>query len=144
LRAAYAYPQSRLRYTRMDNKGALFALRTGMGDCTEYAAVFIGVARALGIPARMTSEFNFADERSFSAPNHHAAEAYFDGAWVPVDPNLALDPKLGYGFGVGGVNKVVLKRGDSWVWSNSIPGVSKNYREQYVKVETRWMVTPER
>jgi len=141
LLAAYDYPQKRLRYIRMDNKGAVFALANGVGDCTEYAAIFIGVARALGIPARMTSEFNFASSRSFDAPNHHAAEVYIDGAWVPVDPNLALEPALGYGFGTGAANKVILKRGDSWVWSNSIPGTSKTYRDQHVAVDTRWSVS---
>ncbi len=139
--AAFQYPQRNLRYTTLDNKGALYALKHGSGDCTEYAALFVAIARALGIPARMTSEFNFSKDRSFDAPNHHAAEAYLDGAWIPVDPNLALDPSLGYGFGHGTASKVVLQRGDSWTWSNSIPKTSKTYRDRNIEVTLRWTIS---
>jgi len=141
LLAAFQYPQENLRYKLMANKGALFALHNGIGDCTEYAAVFIGLSRALGIPARMTSEFNFSESKSFPEPNHHAAEAYFDGAWIPVDPNLALQPSLGYGFGHGTNTKIVLKRGDSWTWSNSMPKTSRAYRSQYVDTDIRWSIS---
>ncbi|MFA6016278.1 MAG: transglutaminase-like domain-containing protein [Gallionellaceae bacterium] len=141
LLAAFQYPQNSLRYKQMANKGALFALHSGIGDCTEYAAVFVALSRALGIPARMTSEFNFSESRSFTAPNHHAAEAYLDGAWIPVDPNLALQPSLGYGFGYGAATKVILKRGDSWTWSNNIPGTSKAYRDQHVTVDILWSIS---
>lgn len=140
LLAAFRYPQTSLRYREIDNRGALFALQNGIGDCTEYAAIFVAIARALGIPARMTSEFNFATDRSFPVPNHHAAEAYLDGAWIPVDPNLALDPALGYGFGTGAANKIVLKRGDSWVWSNSSPKTPKTYSERQVEINIRWRI----
>lgn len=141
LLAAFNYPQANLRYTLMPNQGALYALQRGVGDCTEYAAIFIGVSRALGIPARLSSEFNFSEGKSYSEPNHHAAEAYLDSAWVPVDPNLALNPALGYGFGTGKTNKVILKRGDSWVWSNSVPGTSREYRDQHIRVGISWVVT---
>lgn len=146
LLAAFRHPQKSLRYREIDNKGALFALRNGIGDCTEYAAVFIAIARALGIPARMTSEFRLsADDKSpsnsFSEPNHHAAEVYLDGAWIPADPNLALDPSLGYGFGRGAADKIVLKRGDSWVWSNSLPKTSKAYRDRHVEIGIRWSIS---
>lgn len=141
LLAAFQYPQENLRYKPMENKGALFALHNGTGDCTEYAAVFVALSRALGIPARMTSEFNFSEAISFHEPNHHAAEVYFDGTWIPVDPNLALQPSLGYGFGYGANTKVVLKRGDSWTWSNSVPGTSKDYRDRHIVVDTLWNIS---
>lgn len=144
LLAAYEYPQKNLRYRNIDNQGALFALRHGIGDCTEYAAIFIAIARNLGIPARMTSEFHFSTDKSFSAPNHHAAEAHLNGAWIPVDPNLALDSALGYGFGYGTERKIVLKRGDSWTWSNSMPKTSQAYRSQYVDTDIRWSISSPR
>ena len=138
LKAAYLYPQQRLKYRLMDNQGALYALHSGIGDCTEYAAVFIAIARAMGVPARLTSEFNFDTSIEFPQPNHNAAEVYLAGRWIPVDPNLALDPSLGYGFGLGAVSKVVLKRDGSWVWSNRIPGVSKQYRDAFINVSIVW------
>lgn len=140
LKAAYLYPQLRLDYQKMDNKGALFALHSGVGDCTEYAAVFIAAARAMGVPARLTSEFLFSKHHEFPEPNHHAAEVYLEGRWIPVDPNLALEPELGYGFGRTAVSKVVLKRDGSWVWSNRVPGVSKQYREALIDVGINWDV----
>lgn len=142
LLAAFQYPQKTLRYKQMENRGALFALHSGTGDCTEYAAVFVALSRALGIPARMISEFNFAESGAFTHPNHHAAEAYLDGAWIPVDPNLALQPSLGYGFGYGATTKVILKRGDTWTWSNSIPGTSRAYRARHVAVDIHWRISP--
>lgn len=139
LKAAYLYPQLRLDFQLIgDNKGALYALRNGIGDCTEYAAVFIAVARAMGVPARLTSEFLFSKHHEFSEPNHHAAEVYLDGHWIPVDPNLALEPSLGYGFGRSVASKVVLKRDGSWVWSSRVAGVSKQYREALIDVGMHW------
>lgn len=140
LKAAYLYPQLRLDYQVMSNKGALYALHNGAGDCTEYAAVFISIARAMGMPARLTSEFRFDTDFEFSQPNHNAAEVYLDGRWIPVDPNLALDPSLGYAFGTSTVNKVVLKRDGSWVWTNRIQGVSQQYRDAFVNVDVMWEI----
>ncbi len=140
LMAAFLYPQLRLNYKNIANKGALYALRKGIGDCTEYAAVFIAIARAMGTPARMTSEFLFTKKFKFSIPNHHAAEVYLNNRWIPVDPNLALEPKLGYGFGRTSVNKIVLKRDGSWVWSSRLPGESKKYRKKFIEVKTLWNV----
>jgi transglutaminase-like putative cysteine protease len=139
LLAAFRYPQQTLKYrSDIDNKGALFGLRNGFGDCTEYAAIFIATARAMGFPARLTSEFNFDDGGTYEQPNHHAAEVFLNGQWIPVDPNLATDRKSAYGFGTTGNHKIVLKRDGSWVWSTASRGVSKAYREANVKVKIRW------
>lgn len=137
---AYMYPQRHFKYRKIDNKGALYAIRSGIGDCTEYAATFVAIARALGIPARLTSEFLFTKYKIFSVPNHHAAEVYLRGRWIPVDPNLALNSSLGYGFGRGATSKVILKRDGSWVWSISVPGVSRQYRSDSINVNMSWDV----
>jgi transglutaminase-like putative cysteine protease len=92
----------------------------------------------MGVPARLTSEFLFSKHNEFSEPNHHAAEVYLDGHWIPVDPNLALESSLGYGFGRSAVSKVVLKRDGSWVWSSRVPGVSKQYRDESIDVSMHW------
>ncbi|MFH1496022.1 MAG: transglutaminase domain-containing protein [Pseudomonadota bacterium] len=143
LRAAYMYPQLNLNYQNMENKGALYAIREGKGDCTEYAALFVAISRSLGIPARLTSEFLFSKRNEFSWPNHHATEVYLDGRWIPVDPNLALEPSLGYGFGISATSKVTLKRDGSWTWSNQVPGVSRQYRENLMEVGMHWDIKEE-
>jgi transglutaminase-like putative cysteine protease len=136
-RAAYDYARTMLKVrNEAENRGALYALQTGGGDCTEYAAVFAALSRAMGIPARLTAEFLFGEEESrFSQPNHHSAEVFIDGRWLPVDANLATDPSFGYGYGFGGARKVVLRREGAWVWS-SWPQV----RDANVKVEVGWSV----
>jgi transglutaminase-like putative cysteine protease len=138
--AAYRYPQQNLKYQLIENRGAIFALRNGFGDCTEYAAVFAALARAMGYPARLTSEFNFSEDGTFDQPNHHAAEVFMGGQWIPVDPNLGTDKKSDYGFGTTGLHKIVLKRDGSWVWATSSRGVSKAYREANLDVRLRWFI----
>ncbi|MBN8432025.1 transglutaminase domain-containing protein [Microbulbifer salipaludis] len=139
LRAAFLTPQQMIQYRRQSTRGALYAVSARQGDCTEYAALFVAIARAMGYPARMTSEFLFTEHREFSQPNHHAAEVYLEGRWIPVDANLALDPRFGYGFGVGSHSKIVLNRNSVWVWSNLFPrGVSKRRGE--VDVDMQWRI----
>jgi len=144
LRAAFKYPQEHLRYQTMPNRGALHALRAGVGDCTEYAAIFVAIARAMGYPARLTSEFLFSQRTSFPLPNHHAAEVWLNGQWLPVDPNLALEPALGYGFGQGAASKVVLKRDGAWTWAQQTPGLPASYRRKHVDVDIKWTVEERR
>ena len=139
LRAAFLTPQQIIHYRRQSTRGALYAVSARQGDCTEYSALFVAIARAMGYPARMTSEFLFTEHREFSQPNHHAAEVYLNDRWIPVDANLALDPKFGYGFGVGQKSKIVLNRNSVWVWSNLFPrGVSKRRGE--VNVDMYWRI----
>lgn len=142
LLAAYRYPQQHLKYREIANRGALFALHNGYGDCTEYAAVFVALARAMGYPARLTSEFNFSGDGTFDQPNHHAAEVYVNGQWIPVDPNLGIDKTSEYGFGTAGMHKIVLKRDGSWVWSGRSRGVSKTYRDSHLLLTVRWTIRP--
>jgi transglutaminase-like putative cysteine protease len=136
-RAAYDYARTMLKVRKETvNRGALYALQTGGGDCTEYAAVFAALSRAMGVPARMTTEFLFGrDESRFSQPNHHSAEVFIDGRWLPVDANLAVDPSFGYGYGFGGTRKIVLRREGAWVWSTW-----SQVRDANVKVEVSWSV----
>lgn len=139
LRAAYLTPQQLIDYDIQSTKGALYAVKEGRGDCTEYAALFVALARAMGYPARVTTEFLLTSRKKFSQPNHHAAEVYIADRWIPVDPNLALDPKFGYGFGVGKKDKIVLTRDFTWVWSNLWPK-SFHGKSELVDVDVRWSV----
>ncbi len=70
-----------------EDLGALYALRNRRGDCTEYANLFVALARTLGIPARTLGGYVLAAN---SAPKpgeyHNWAEYYADGTWQLSDP----------------------------------------------------------
>jgi transglutaminase-like putative cysteine protease len=65
-------------------------LRTKVGDCNEHTALYVAMARALGIPARVAVGLVFVRGAFY----YHAwPEAYIDegsgrGLWLPVDPTL--------------------------------------------------------
>ena len=72
----YVYPP--------EKRGAQNALQTLRGDCGQYAALFIALARSLQIPARQQSGFVFSAER---VSYHVWAEIYLAGlGWYPADP----------------------------------------------------------
>ena len=77
-----------------ENRGALWALENGRGDCTEYATLGVALARAAGIPARVTGVENMvASSGSSTYDNHNAAEFWLDGVgWIPVDINYSQSP----------------------------------------------------
>jgi transglutaminase-like putative cysteine protease len=64
-------------------------LRTKVGDCNEHTALYVAMARALGIPARISVGLVFVRGAFY----YHAwPEVYLDeggrGFWLPVDPTL--------------------------------------------------------
>jgi transglutaminase-like putative cysteine protease len=69
-------------------------LRTRVGDCNEHTALFVAMARALGIPARIDVGLVFVRGAFY----YHAwPEVYIDegngrGLWLPVDPTLNQFP----------------------------------------------------
>jgi transglutaminase-like putative cysteine protease len=69
-------------------------LRTKVGDCNEHTALFVAMARALGIPARIDVGLVFVRGAFY----YHAwPEVYLDegggrGLWLPVDPTLNQFP----------------------------------------------------
>lgn len=56
------------------------------GDCSEHAALFTTLARALGIPAREVSGLAYMGDREQAFGGHAWNEVLVDGRWVPVDP----------------------------------------------------------
>ncbi len=88
-RRTHQWVAGRVRYAGYlrDNRGALFALRTGRGDCTEYASLFVALCRANGIPARMVGGYVIG-ARSRLAPGgyHNWAEFFDQGVWRISDP----------------------------------------------------------
>jgi len=77
-----------------------FLLKTREGFCEHYAAAFVTLMRAAGIPARVVTgyqggEFNsFSDYMIIRQRDAHAwAEVYLDKrGWVRVDPTAAVAP----------------------------------------------------
>lgn len=73
---------------------ALEVLRTKVGDCNEHTALFVALARSLGIPARI----NVGVVYVHGAFYYHAwPEVYIDegqhrGLWLPVDPTFNQFP----------------------------------------------------
>ena len=69
-------------------------LRTKVGDCNEHTALYVAMARALGIPARIAVGLVYMHGAFY----YHAwPEVYLDegagrGLWLPVDPTLNQFP----------------------------------------------------
>ncbi|MBN2376737.1 MAG: hypothetical protein JXD22_10060 [Sedimentisphaerales bacterium] len=85
VRQIHAFVVSRLRYQfYKENKGALWALRNGCGDCDEYTALFVSLCRAKKIPARWIIGTTLTWENT---PKHSWAEVFLgELGWVPFDP----------------------------------------------------------
>jgi hypothetical protein len=64
---------------------ALEALESGRGDCTEHSVLFVALARALGIPARVAVGIAYWPPGS-GFGWHAWAEIYAGGRWYTVDP----------------------------------------------------------
>jgi transglutaminase-like putative cysteine protease len=64
---------------------ALSVLATRVGDCNEHAALFAGLARAIGLPTRIAAGLVFQDETFF----YHAwNEVCLADQWYSVDTTL--------------------------------------------------------
>jgi transglutaminase-like putative cysteine protease len=87
-------------------------LRTRVGDCNEHTALFVAMARAAGIPARIAVGL----VNIHGAFYYHAwPEVYLDeggnrGLWLPVDPTLNQFPAdtTHLRFARGGLDKQTL------------------------------------
>ncbi|HTP50808.1 MAG TPA: transglutaminase-like domain-containing protein [Anaeromyxobacteraceae bacterium] len=68
-------------------------LRTGKGDCTEHALLFVALARAAGIPAREVYGLVYANygEGGAGLYWHAWAEVNVGDEWIPVDPTFGQD-----------------------------------------------------
>ena len=93
-----------------------YACAERRGNCTDFHAIFIGYARAMGIPARFAIGFPLPADRGAGkiAGYHCWAEFYAKGiGWVPVDASEAgKDPsKREYFFGAHDENRIELSKG---------------------------------
>ncbi|MHB8173404.1 MAG: transglutaminase-like domain-containing protein [Nitrospirota bacterium] len=67
---------------------ALEVLHNLSGDCNEHATLYLALARAAGIPARMDSGLVLMDGRFY----YHAWNEVYIGKWVTVDPTFGQFP----------------------------------------------------
>ena len=92
----YDYVVKTLKYdksgTGWGRGDALHACQTLRGNCTDFHSLFIGMARAGGIPARFVMGFPVPQDRSSGEVSsyHCWAEFYIKGTgWVAVDASEA-------------------------------------------------------
>jgi hypothetical protein len=72
----------------------LTVLRSGRGDCNEHTALFVSLARAAGIPARIAAGLVYSDRLGNAFYYHAWPEIELGGptGWVPVDPTFGEFP----------------------------------------------------
>jgi transglutaminase-like putative cysteine protease len=95
---------------------ALYACEARRGNCTDFHALLIGMARSAGIPARFAIGLPVPASRgSGEIPGYHCwAELYVDGrGWIPVDSSeAAKDPaRRDYFFGHHDEGRLEFSRG---------------------------------
>ena len=119
-RAIYNHVVATVKYDKTGKgwgRGDIYyACDARRGNCTDFHAIFIGYARAVGIPARFAIGFPLPEERGAGkiAGYHCWAEFYAQGiGWVPVDASeAAKNPaKREYFFGAHDENRVELSKG---------------------------------
>jgi transglutaminase-like putative cysteine protease len=79
---------------------ALEVLRTKIGDCNEHTALYVAMARAVDIPARIAVGLVYIRGAQGAFYYHAWPEVYLDegngqGLWLPVDPTLNQFPADG-------------------------------------------------
>jgi transglutaminase-like putative cysteine protease len=69
-------------------------LRTKVGDCNEHTALFVAMARSIGMPARIAVGLVFMHGAFYyhAWPEVYLAEKDGRGLWLPVDPTLNQYP----------------------------------------------------
>jgi hypothetical protein len=68
-------------------------LRTKVGDCNEHTALYVAMARSIGIPARIAVGLTYVRGVTGAFYYHAWPEVYIEesgdrGLWLPVDPTL--------------------------------------------------------
>jgi transglutaminase-like putative cysteine protease len=120
VRAIYDHTVSNLKYDKRGTgwgRGDIaYACDAKRGNCTDFHAVFIGLCRALGIPAQFEIGFSLpADEHSGEISGYHCwADCHIaEYGWIPVDCSEAQKhpEKREYFFGALDEDRVALSVG---------------------------------
>lgn len=83
----FSFTRNHLTYeAQNEEKGALWALEHGTGDCSEYSYLFVALCRAIGVPSRVQAGFAFHSTSETIEDGHMWAEYYLEEyGWVPAD-----------------------------------------------------------
>ena len=73
---------------------AVEVLRTRVGDCNEHTALFVAMARSLGLPARIAVGLVYVRGGFYyhAWPEVYVQDGRGRGAWMPTDPTLNQFP----------------------------------------------------
>jgi transglutaminase-like putative cysteine protease len=135
-RAIYDYVVATMSYdkqgTGWGNGDIYWACDAKRGNCTDFHALFTGLARAVGIPAKFEIGFPIPPERGEGkiAGYHCWSEFYLDGyGWVPVDASEARKhpEKKEYFFGALDEDRVQFSQGRDLVLEPPQQGTPLNY-----------------
>jgi transglutaminase-like putative cysteine protease len=135
-RAIYNYVVSTMKYDKSGQgwgRGdAIYACNVRKGNCTDFHALFIGMMRASGIPARFEIGFPLPTEvRAGEIPGYHCwAQFYLEGVgWVPVDASEAWKnpARRDYFFGAHDEHRVLFSRGRDIRFNPRQDGEPLNY-----------------
>jgi transglutaminase-like putative cysteine protease len=135
-RAIYDHVVSTVKYDKTGKgwgRGDIYyACEERRGNCTDFHAIFIGYARAVGIPARFAIGFPLpADRGEGKITGYHCwAEFYAKGiGWVPVDASEAgKDPsRREYFFGAHDENRIEFTKGRDVMLTPTQKGDALNY-----------------
>lgn len=100
LHALSALVRERIAYTTGRTHAATTAeeaVQHSHGVCQDHAHVFIGAARAAGIPARYVSGYLMMNDRVGQEATHAWAEAHVEGlGWVGFDVSNGISPDPRY------------------------------------------------
>ncbi len=118
-RAIYDHVIDRMRYMKYGSgwgKGdAVYACNVRTGNCTDFHAYFISLARAVGIPARFAIGAAIPSERNNGGIDgyHCWVEFYAEEKWRPIDISEAdkYSSLSTYYFGHHPANRFELSRG---------------------------------
>ncbi len=135
-RAVYGYVVSTMKYDKTGEgwgRGdAIYACNIRKGNCTDFHALFIGMMRASGVPARFEIGFPLpADKAAGEIGGYHCwAQFYVEGmGWIPVDASEAWKhpDKRDYFFGAHDQHRVLFSRGRDIRFNPAQEGEPLNY-----------------
>jgi transglutaminase-like putative cysteine protease len=135
-RAIYDYVVATMRYDKTGTgwgQGDIYwACDAKRGNCTDFHALFTGLARASGIPAKFEIGFPIPPQRGEGkvAGYHCWSQFYLDGyGWVPVDASEAWkhQDKKDYFFGALDEDRVKFTEGRDLVLAPPQQGPPLNY-----------------
>ncbi len=143
-RAIYDYVVREMSYDKSGigwgNGDIYWACDTKRGNCTDFHSLFIGCARALGIPTRFEMGFPIPTDRSSGeiAGYHCWAQFHLDDrGWVPVDASEARKHphKKEFFFGGHGMDRILLSAGRDLVFEGMLSGPMNYFIYPHVEVD---------